>query len=108
MEPRPPLSILVDDDSLVRDLWTYVHQIKNRPFVCFSNVDDFLAALPGFTAEDFYYVDQDLNHVLSGSDLARDLIARGYPNVYLASGHEPEDLPQIPGLKGYVGKTPVD
>jgi hypothetical protein len=106
MKENLPLSILLDDDSLVRDLWTYVYGSKNKPFVCFDNPRDFFSALPTFKKTDLYYIDQDLGADIKGAEIARDLIANGYLNVYLASGHEPEDLPVIVGLKGFVGKVP--
>ena len=106
MTSRMPLSILLDDDTLVRELWTYVYSAKKIPFTSFGSVDEFQAALPRFAKTDFYYIDQDLNHELSGTDIARNLIERGYENIYLASGHEAEGLPTVAGLKGYVGKSP--
>ena len=67
---------------------------------------EFLAAVEHLPKDTPIYLDSRLAKGLRGEDIARDLHAKGFSNLFLATGHSPESLPPLPWIKKIVGKEP--
>jgi len=109
-EERPrspgPDAALLDDDPLVRLNWKTAARAKGLDLAVFAEASEFLAAAEAWPKGTALYLDSKLGHGLRGEDIAESLHARGFTELYLATGYDPEDLPARPWLKGVVGKSP--
>ena len=107
--PRPagPDAVLLDDDALVQMTWRVAARSKGLSLVGFRSPQKFLAAVDRYSKDTAVYLDSELGEGVRGEDIAKDLHAKGFTNLYLATGHAPEALPDMPWIKQVVGKEPV-
>ena len=103
-------AILIDDDPLIHMTWTHAARSRGKRLKIFATKEELLEALGALSAETPIYIDSNLGPGVKGEDLITHLIARGFKNLYLATGYEPklfaQKLEGLPGFKGVVGKDP--
>lgn len=99
-------AVLLDDDALVRMNWKGAARSKGLNLVAFKNPQEFLAAVDGFPKETAIYLDSKLGDGVKGEDIAKDLHAKGFTNLYLATGYDPESFPAVPWIKKVLSKSP--
>ena len=51
------------------------------------------------------YIDSELGNNVKGEDMARELKDKGYKNITITTGHEPDKFADLPWLK-VIGKEP--
>ncbi|MCB9061867.1 MAG: HAMP domain-containing histidine kinase [Halobacteriovoraceae bacterium] len=98
------LSILIDDDPLVRLVWKTRAKEQGIEFKCFSNEDDFYNELPNISKDSPIYIDSCLGDGVKGEDIARDLVTCGYEKVSIATGYEKERFSDLPKQIKIQGK----
>ncbi|MCB9062489.1 MAG: HAMP domain-containing histidine kinase [Halobacteriovoraceae bacterium] len=98
------LSILIDDDPLVRLVWKTRAKEQGIEFKCFSNEDDFYNELPNISKDSPIYIDSCLGDGVKGEDIARDLVTCGYEKVSIATGYEKEHFSDLPKQIKIQGK----
>ncbi len=50
-------------------------------------------------------IDSELGHSEpKGEDWAKELYSRGFQNIFLATGHNPDYFKKLPWIKGIIGK----
>lgn len=102
----PPETVLIDDDPLVRLTWQTAARSSGRRLSAFASHQEFLAAADRFPAQTPIYLDSDLGGGVRGETLVAELHARGFSDIYLATGRDPVELRGVAGLKGIRGKEP--
>lgn len=103
---NPPQKILLDDDELVRLTWSMSAAKCNIPLQVFANSDHLISSLANLNKNSSFYIDSDLKEEKSGEDIAAELLAMGYENLYMASGYSADKFSHLKFLKGVIGKSP--
>ncbi|MGZ3771080.1 MAG: sensor histidine kinase [Bdellovibrio sp.] len=98
--------ILIDDDELVHLSWRMAAKESQKTLLALKTTEDFNTQKMLIDIESNIYIDSNLGNGIKGEDLARQLHAEGFKNLYLATGYEPESFPPMSFLKGIVGKEP--
>ncbi|TBR23564.1 HAMP domain-containing protein [bacterium] len=98
--------VLIDDDPLVRKTWEVAAKAKGKDLRAFDSAAGFLAVCAGFPPQTRVYLDSDLGGGERGEKAAAELHARGFRNLYLATGHAPEEFAGDPHIKEVLGKDP--
>jgi signal transduction histidine kinase len=95
--------VLIDDDLLVHDLWAFDAAQSEKKILTVSTAEEFDRHVIDTTTK--VYVDKNLAKGASGFEVAKDLYARGYRNLYLTTGEaiRADDLPKI--FRGVIGKS---
>jgi hypothetical protein len=100
-------AVLIDDDALIRSVWSADAKRKGLRFQAFSSASEFLESCAAFDREARVFVDSNLGSGVRGEEVAREIHALGFENVHLATGYEPESFPSMPWIKSIVGKEPA-
>ncbi|MBI4405619.1 MAG: hypothetical protein HY537_15770 [Deltaproteobacteria bacterium] len=101
-----PAAILIDDDVWIREAWKLKARERGRVIHVYATPDEFLQDVSGISNETPIFIDSNLGDGIRGEKLAEDLDNKGYHNIYLATGDEPDDFPPMAFIKGIVGKEP--
>ena len=101
-----PDAVLVDDDALVHMTWKLAAKSKGIELLTFSTSRELLTAVGGLPKNTPFYLDSELGDGIEGKQVAQDLYAQGFLNLYLATGRAPDSFPQMPWIKQVVGKEP--
>jgi hypothetical protein len=100
------LIVQIDDDPLVRQVWSMLAFSKKLRMRQFGSWDEFFAVEPAIDRGARIYVDVDLGASIGGLDVSRALHEKGFENIYLSTGYylSAEKVP--PFVKGVIGKEP--
>lgn len=98
--------VLVDDDPMTRLSWTKAAERAGKKLAVFSGSQDLSGSLGCLSIDTPIYVDVLLKDGESGITLARNLIEHGYKRVFLTTGMQEDQLPEVAGLNGVIGKQP--
>jgi signal transduction histidine kinase len=101
-----PSAVLIDDDPLVRLSWTTAAQRAGRALTVYADADAFLRGAAEVPKDTAVYIDSDLGAGRRGEEVARELHAAGFRELYLETGHDPADFAGTGFLKGVRGKEP--
>ena len=103
--PLYGLTVLIDDDALVRMNWKAAAREKGAELKAFASAREFYAAenIPGDAR---VYIDSELGEGPNGEEIARDLNGKGYRNITLETGHPPEEFSGRPPWLKIAGKEP--
>ncbi|MBI4668196.1 MAG: sensor histidine kinase [Elusimicrobia bacterium] len=100
-------TILIDDDLLVHRMWQRAAKSHGQNLKTFKSPQEFFnAGGELFPKETAIYLDSVLGDDIKGEDFAQELHAKGFTNLYLATGHSPDKFKDISCLKAIVGKEP--
>ena len=88
------------------DWWDKTAKEYGKTFLGFKTPEQFKAHKNKFKLEQKIFIDSNLAHGIKGEDIARQLFAEGFNNLYLATGYSPEQFPEMEFIKGVVGKEP--
>lgn len=104
-EPEVLDAVLIDDESLVRRIWSYQAEEAGMKLACFSTSRAFLAISERVSKALPIYVDLNLESE-SGYDVLERLRSEGFSNLYLATGESKSELElkRIAFVSGTVGK----
>lgn len=107
-EPRSgaPAAVLIDDDPLVRLSWTTAAKRAGRTLTVYADADAFLREAAGTPKDTAVYIDSDLGAGRRGEEVARELYAAGFRELYLETGHDAAEFAGAEHLKGVRGKEP--
>ncbi|MFA5139211.1 MAG: HAMP domain-containing sensor histidine kinase [Elusimicrobiota bacterium] len=99
-------AVLLDNDALVHMTWRIAAESKGVRLSAFRTPEELLSALERMPKDMPIYIDSELDAGQKGEDVAKDLHAHGFTELYLATGYDPESLPPMPWIKRVVGKEP--
>lgn len=97
--------ILIDDDELVKITWATSANKHHIDLKTLSNFDEVKELIPNLDYETIFYIDSDLIGI-KGELIAKYLSEKGFQNIYMETGHPPEQYNHLTFLKGVLGKTP--
>ncbi|MFA5140766.1 MAG: HAMP domain-containing sensor histidine kinase [Elusimicrobiota bacterium] len=103
---QTPDAVLLDNDALVHMTWKIVAESKGVNLLCFRTAQDLLCQAERLSKSVAIYADSELGNGIQGEDIAKELHAKGFTNLYLTTGHSPETFPPMPWIKQVRGKEP--
>ncbi|HBA60378.1 MAG TPA: hypothetical protein DCZ92_06105 [Elusimicrobia bacterium] len=103
--PSGRQAILLDDDMLVHMNWKMAAKAAGVEFKAYKTPPEFYAAIEALPKDTPIYIDSELGDGLKGEDIAKDLHAKGFTALTMATGHAPEKFAAHPWLK-VAGKKP--
>ena len=96
--------VLLDDTPMVTDGWEVAAMGADKDILVFNTVEALEDALAAIDPATPIYIDSELGNGIKGEEYAESLFKRGFKELYLATGHEPEHFGALPWIKGIVGK----
>lgn len=98
--------ILIDDDILVHLTWKLAAKNAKKNILVFGNPFDFIHAMGQFDRLIPIYIDSDLGNNVLGHELAKEIHAKGFHEIYLATGYPADQFGVMPWIKAVLGKDP--
>lgn len=98
--------VLIDDDILIHQTWSFASKEAKKDFLSFFAESDFMDACDNIDKSSSIYVDANLGNGKKGEDLAKKLHTIGFVNIFIATGNDPEDVKVGAFIKGIIGKYP--
>lgn len=94
-ESAPVDIVVVDNATEFVDILTYLCRVKNKQVLTFSEPYGLFDALPSIDKGTKIVFDYDLGLPINGVELAQQVAAKGFKNLYLATGYnlDSEQLP---------------
>ncbi len=102
----PAQAILLDDDPLVHMTWKIAAKSGGVELKPFKTAADLLAQAAMLDKKTPVYIDSELGAGVKGEDIARQLHEAGFTNLYMETGHPPEEFAKLTFLKGVISKDP--
>lgn len=96
--------VLIDDDLLIRKSWEMAAKKADLGLSTYASVALFMKN--SHEKSDTIYIDHDLGDTKNGLEWAFELKAQGFNEIYLATGHNPENFSDTSAVKGIIGKRP--
>lgn len=96
--------ILIDDDPLIRMIWESRAKSKGINLVTYDSAESFADDVERIATNVEIYIDRDLPNGVKGEEYAKILFEKGFKNLILATGHEPEFFGPLPHIKKIIGK----
>ncbi len=94
-----------DDDKYNRAGWERSAKQKGIKLLALASSKDFSKFQNQITKDAVFYIDRELgSEEPKGEDFAKELFERGYHNLYLATGFDPDYFGELPWIKGFLGK----
>lgn len=100
------VTILIDDDRLVRLTWEKMAKVYGRKVIAFPSIDAFLREHEHLSRESQIYLDVHLGNSVRGSDYGQVLADLGFRHIFLATAYNPDTFGDQPWCCGVVGKDP--
>lgn len=106
--PSCPIAILIDNDELIRLIWSKSAQKKGIILYAYKNFELFLEHRKElhFPKDINLYIDSELDDNIKGEDLAIQLSAEGFSQIHLCTGHEKANFENLKFIKSIIGKNP--
>jgi CheY-like chemotaxis protein len=96
-------AILLDDDSLMGQTWSYAAHLAGRNLRVFDSPQALFAITPTLAQDVSIFIDLNLGHELSGLEVCERLFAQGFRDLHLATGANPT---KTPAWLKITGKNP--
>ena len=100
------LAVLIDDDALVHMNWEDTAAAAGIELKAFKDPAGFLSNLESFPKGTPIYIDSELGNDIKGENIAVDLRKKGFTNITLETGHDPERFAHLPWLKVMDKESP--
>jgi signal transduction histidine kinase len=97
-------AVLIDDDKLVRMVWTVSAKANGKALQVYESPSDFDKVSAGLNKRIPIYVDSQLADGCKGEEFARELSARGFKRIILCTGRSPAAFAGMPWINSVVGK----
>ncbi len=101
-------AILIDDDrDIIQMCWASAAEAAGKKFRAYTHPDEFFAEATNFDQNSPIYVDSNLGPGIKGEEVSKKIFAMGFKNIYLCTGYQASDFPEMPWIKKIVGKDPI-
>ena len=100
------LTVLIDDDKLIRYNWSSFCEKKGIPFKDFNSIDDFLHVADSIPKDAKIFIDSSLGNNLKGEVESEKIFKLGFKNLYLATGYEKESINKPNWILDVHSKSP--
>ena len=97
---------MIDDDQLTHLTWQTTASMKGKELECFCSPGDFYDRSKEIDFATPIYIDANLGNGIRGENVAKDIFNSGFKAVFLCTGYDPEDFPEMPWIKGIFSKDP--
>ena len=97
--------VLIDDDSLIHEIWRASSTGRNVNIRCFSHPDQFLEIADTVSPDTTIYIDLFFKEGPIGLEYATKLVELGFKKVFLSTGSDPR--PSLPDGIRQVPKWPL-
>jgi signal transduction histidine kinase len=101
------VTIVIDNDFNIRQLWELVAKKKKRKVICFSGPNEFYSKASQFDPSTPIFIDVELDDDLRGEDVAVIIAKMGFSEIFLSTGHSQKAIAAPACVKGIVGKEPI-
>ena len=98
--------ILIDDDELIRRVWSLHAQAKQKKILTFENPEDFFSEIEKFDRGTNIYIDSNLESNVKGEEVSKEIYEKGFKNIYLETGYIKEYFPEMSWIKDILSKSP--
>jgi len=99
------LTVLVDDDALVRLTWKTAASRGGHEFRSFESPETFFAdsTIP---TDAILYIDWQLTKDGTAESFLNELKGKGFADISIATGQDAKDLPKLEFVREITGKNP--
>jgi hypothetical protein len=87
-------------------MWTSSASKKELEIKTFETVEELESVITNLSKNSVFYIDSNLSDHVKGEQYSKKLFEKGFQNIYLCTGYEPEDFKDCHWLKGVIGKSP--
>jgi len=100
--------VLIDDDELVRLMWGVAAEGAGKRLLALCRGGEFWPRSAQLSTSIPIYIDYNLQTQPSGDELARQLAAAGFTNLYFQTGSDAKSISMAlrPWIRGVLGKEP--
>ena len=91
--------VLLDDDMLVHMNWRIAAKAAGVELKAYKTPEDFTAGIKELPKDTVIYIDSELGNNVKGEDIAKDMHGKGFSDLTMATGHDPEKFSHLPWLK---------
>lgn len=98
--------VLIDDDELIRMTWETSAKNQGVRLRCFEKFAEFIKIHEQFDKAVPIYIDSHLANETKGEIAAKSLFEIGFKNLYLCTGYQDSQFPEMPWIRAIVGKSP--
>jgi len=103
---RATLTVLIDDDKLIRYNWLSFCEKKGIPFKYFKSIEAFLEVADSIQKDAKIYIDSDLGNNIRGEVESEKIFKLGFKNLFLATGYEKEFINKPKWILDVHSKSP--
>lgn len=101
----PPLIVHLDDDPLVRKIWTTKAKEKNLSLYSYASYRELKEKQYSLPLNTQFFIDQELSsNEPKGTHIAHTLYSANFSNIYLSTSHTEQDFKDLPYIKKIIGK----
>jgi hypothetical protein len=97
--------VLLDNDEIIHLLWKMMATDKSIGLKAFKTPDQLFESLSDIDPETPIYLDSNLDDDVQGEDIGKILYEKGYSNLHLVTGKDPDDFGHLPWIKSIKGKS---
>lgn len=105
-EQERPKAILIDDDELIRAVWTSSAKAMGFSIYCFQNPQEFMGMIHRFDRTTPLYVDSKLGDGTRGEIASQDFYRLGFREIYLSTAYDSDSFGALPHIRGIRSKQP--
>lgn len=98
--------VLIDDDPMMRLAWKFAAENIEQKFSSYSSTNDFNLKISEYDISTIIYIDSELGNGIKGEIYAKELYDKGFKELHLTTGHDPDQFTNIPWIKSIIGKQP--
>lgn len=99
-----PDFIFVDDSVYLTDAWKAQAELHGKKVVIFNTVNEVNTYIEYFPHNTPLYIDSNLGEDIKGEILAKSLHEKGFQTIYLCTGMDDTEFPDMPWIKKIIGK----
>lgn len=103
---KKEITILIDDDELVRLTWDSMAKKCNLNFIAVATYEELKVILNEIENNSPIYIDSQLSNGIKGELIAQELYEQGFTNLFITSGFNKEQFKNLPFLNGIKDKSP--
>lgn len=100
-------AVLIDDQDMIHKTWQMMAKIKKINLASFHTPEEFFAKCGALDKNCRIFIDSNLADGVKGEVIAKDIYAKGFERIYLATGSDKSEFPPMPWIMDIVGKQPM-
>ena len=97
---------MIDDDDLIRQVWTVSARSNNKKMCVFKDVESFLAKTSMIDIQTPIYIDSNLEGGVKGEIEAKRIFDLGFSEIHICTGYAPESFQKVSYIRSIRGKDP--